>query len=200
MRQERRHVEEEQQLRYDHDYTLVQRSLSGDESAWEILYRRAFPIAKRTVHKFDPQQILTDEDAEDIATEALLCCYQKREKFELRCLFSTWAGGFVRNLTLNYRAKHYRRLQKQEIIFYESLPVAVDPLYIVLRKERNFYMWLALEGMDEVDRTVFMWHDMGQCSKTQARQMTGLRRSDMEEAAQKAQRQYCCNFWNAYPG
>lgn len=198
--QQKRIVSKQQQERYDWDYRLVQLSLSGDETAWEMLYEKAYPLAIGTVYKADPCHMLCAEDVEEIAAEALLKCYQKREEFEARNLFSTWVGGFAKKITKQYQSKYHQRLKKEQTVYYESLPATADPLYIVLRKERNYYMWLALETMEEPGRSLFLWYQMDACTKAQARRRTGVKGQDMEEKAQRAILQYQRDFWHMYPG
>lgn len=193
-------VSKQKQDRYDWDHRLVQLSLEGDEKAWEMLYDDAYAKARGAAYNADPYRILHAEDVEEIAREALEKCYQKREQFRPENLFSTWVGGFARNITKRYQGKYYRRFKKEQVIYYESLPENADPLRLLLRKERNYYMWLTLEMMEEPGRSLFMWYQLKDISKAQARKKAGIRNEDMEEAGRRAILQYRRDFWNIYPG
>lgn len=88
----------------DNDKTLVQRCLSGDSKAFEILLNKyqkpVFNVAYRIIHNFD--------DAEDITQTAFIKAYENLKKYNPNYKFFSWIFRIVTNEALNYLNKKNR--------------------------------------------------------------------------------------------
>lgn len=99
---------------------LIQRCLSGDESAWEGIVRaywkRVFNIAYKFVGRYD--------DAEDLTQEVFVRLLRALPTWDRRASFDTWLSSVSRNHCID----HYRRLRRENARFTHD--VDPDDLYI----------------------------------------------------------------------
>lgn len=101
----------------DSDSTVVERCLSGDDSAWEELVRlhtrRIYGLCFRFTGK--------DSEAQDLTQEVFLRVYRTLGSFRsAEGSFSTWLARLTRNLLID----HYRRTRNERITdsIEEQLP------------------------------------------------------------------------------
>jgi len=95
--------------------TLIQRCLSGDQTAWDEIVRlnrrRVFNIA----YKFTGRHDL----AEDLTQDVFVKIFKSLDTFDRRANFQTWLVSVSRNLCID----HYRSVRKER----ESIDRDVDP-------------------------------------------------------------------------
>ncbi len=102
----------------DLDHSLVERCLSGDETAWEDLVRthtrRVYGLCYRFTGK--------DSEAQDLTQEVFLRVYRTLKTFRAtEGAFTTWLARLTRNLLIdNYRRTRQERLTDS---IEEQLPV-----------------------------------------------------------------------------
>src|SRR3954469_19575211 len=84
---------------------LIERSLAGDQAAWEdsvrLHRRKVFNIAYKFVGKHDL--------AEDLTQDIFLKLYRSLDTFDRRANFQTWLISVSRNLCID----HYRSVRKE---------------------------------------------------------------------------------------
>src|SRR5580693_2469200 len=84
---------------------LIQRCLSGDQAAWELIvrqhWRKVFNVAYKFVGKHDA--------AEDLAQDIFLKIFKSLDTFDRRANFQTWLISVSRNLCID----HYRSVRKE---------------------------------------------------------------------------------------
>jgi RNA polymerase sigma-70 factor (ECF subfamily) len=84
---------------------LIERCLSGDETAWEEIvrlhWRKVFNVAYKFVGKHD--------EAEDLTQDIFLKIFRSLSTFDRRANFQTWLISVSRNLCID----HYRSVRKE---------------------------------------------------------------------------------------
>jgi RNA polymerase sigma-70 factor (ECF subfamily) len=92
----------------DADSTLVERCLSGDDSAWDELVR----LHTRRVYGLCYRFTGRETDAQDLTQEVFLRVFRALESFRsTEGSFSTWLARLTRNLLID----HYRRTRNQRV-------------------------------------------------------------------------------------
>src|SRR4051812_41771258 len=95
--------------------TLIQRCLSGDQAAWDLIvqqyWRKVFNVAYKFVGRHD--------EAEDLAQDIFLKVFRSLDTCDRRANFQTWLISVSRNLCID----HYRSVRKER----ETIDRAVDP-------------------------------------------------------------------------
>lgn len=171
---------------YARDYALVQRSLAGDETAWEELYRQAYPVVYRDAHN----RCQTDFDAKEIVAEAFFRCYDKRDTFLALSRFSTWVCGYVRYVALEYHRMLFRQLPVActpwEKLFAEPIDSEWDPLIYLIRQEQRCFLRMAYCSLNARQKTLIAWHVLNLFSQREAMARTGLSRKRLAGEAEIA--------------
>src|SRR6266700_6969272 len=84
---------------------LIQRCLSGDQAAWELIvrqyWRKVFNVAYKFVGRHD--------EAEDLTQDVFLKVFKSLDTFDRRANFQTWLISVSRNLCID----HYRSTRKE---------------------------------------------------------------------------------------
>jgi RNA polymerase sigma-70 factor (ECF subfamily) len=117
---------------------IIQRCLSGDQSAWDAIvrlyWRRVFNIAYKFVGRHD--------QAEDLTQDVFLKLFKSLDTFDRRANFQTWLISVSRNLCID----HYRSVRKER----ETMNRDVDPADLTpVATTRSPYA--ALEQRDRVE-------------------------------------------------
>lgn len=94
---------------------LIQRSLAGEEKAFEIL----FSENREAVYRHCLGVVKDEEIAQDLTQETFLHAFQHLSSFQRKARFSTWLWRIAHNLALSYLKKH--RYSEQEFL-EELLP------------------------------------------------------------------------------
>lgn len=103
----------------DSDSTVVERCLSGDDSAWEELVR----LHTRRIYSLCFRFTGKDSEAQDLTQEVFLRVYRSLASFRsAEGSFATWLARLTRNLLID----HYRRTRNERITdsIEEQLPGA----------------------------------------------------------------------------
>jgi RNA polymerase sigma-70 factor (ECF subfamily) len=84
---------------------LIERCLTGDQQAWEVIvrqyWRKVFNVAYKFVGRHD--------QAEDLTQEIFLKVFKSLATFDRRANFQTWLISVSRNLCID----HYRSVRKE---------------------------------------------------------------------------------------
>jgi RNA polymerase sigma-70 factor (ECF subfamily) len=92
----------------DQDLELLQRCLSGENSAWEALLR----VYTRKIYNFCYRFTGRAEEAEDLTQEVFIKIFQTLRSFDAsQGSFSTWLHRVARN----HLVDHYRRTRKDRV-------------------------------------------------------------------------------------
>jgi RNA polymerase sigma factor (sigma-70 family) len=86
------------------EYTLLQRIIDGDTSAFEVFYKLYFSKLFRFI-----QRMTHPESVEELIQETLLVVWEKPEGFNHTSKISTWVFGIAYNKALKSLSKNARR-------------------------------------------------------------------------------------------
>ena len=143
----------------DADANLIERCLSGDETAWEDLVRahtrRVYSLCYRFTGK--------DSEAQDLTQEVFLRVFRNLKSFRsVEGAFVTWLARLTRNLLID----HYRRNRQERITesIEEQLPVleqgaagSVRPDSVLAGREASEILQAALQKLSpELRETVIL--------------------------------------------
>jgi RNA polymerase sigma-70 factor (ECF subfamily) len=139
---------------------LIQRCLSGDQSAWEQIVqlhrRKVFNVAYKFVGRH--------EEAEDLTQDIFLKVFKSLNTFDRRANFQTWLISVSRNLCID----HYRSVRKER----ESIDRGVDtdtlapptpgagPIEALEQRDRVQLLRQALAALAPTLRTAVMMRDL----------------------------------------
>ena len=143
---------------------LIQRCLSGDQRAWELIvqqyWRKVFNIAYKFVGKHD--------EAEDLTQDIFLKIFRSLSTFDRRANFQTWLISVSRNLCID----HYRSVRKEretidrDVDANELSPTSHDPGPIAALEQRDRVTLLrhALAELPDTLRTAVLMRDIQELS------------------------------------
>lgn len=138
------------------DYEQVQEILQGDEDLWEQLYKNAYPIVHSCARQSDWKRLLLPQDYDDIVDEAFARCYEQLDRYRGESRFSTWVGGYAKNITRNRCARQQTYLRSKGHLedLARNQMTACDPYFVLLRYERDSCLWQAFFDLDEMDQEI----------------------------------------------
>jgi RNA polymerase sigma-70 factor (ECF subfamily) len=143
---------------------IIERCLSGDQTAWEAIvrlhWRRVFNIAYKFVGKHD--------QAEDLTQDVFLKLFKSLDTFDRRANFQTWLISVSRNLCID----HYRSIRKErETMNRDVDPADLSPVsttrspYASLeQRDRVELLRAALDKLAPTLRTAVMLRDIQELS------------------------------------
>ncbi len=94
------------------DQILVERSLQGEQQAFEQLVKRY----QKSIYNLAYRMTGGREDAEDLAQETFLRAYAKLNTFQLGRRFSPWLFRIVSNLCINWKNRQKRREASMDLL------------------------------------------------------------------------------------
>jgi len=143
---------------------LIQRCLSGDQSAWDQIvrtyWRKVFNVAYKFVGKHD--------EAEDLAQDIFLKIFKSLDTFDRRANFQTWLISISRNLCID----HYRSVRKEretidrDVDANELSPVSHEesPAAALEQRDRVTLLRHALAELPDTLRTAVLLRDIQEWS------------------------------------
>ena len=144
--------------------TLIERCLTGDQIAWELVvhqyWRKVFNVAYKFVGKHD--------QAEDLTQDIFLKIFKSLHTFDRRANFQTWLISVSRNLCID----HYRSVRKEretidrDVDASELSPLSREPGPAAALEQRDRVALLrqALGGLPETLRTAVVMRDIQEMS------------------------------------
>src|SRR5438067_3514930 len=133
--------------------TLIQRCLSGDQAAWDLIvkqhWRKVFNVAYKFVGKHD--------QAEDLTQDIFLKVFKSLETFDRRANFQTWLISVSRNLCID----HYRSVRKERETIDRDVDAAslspasadVSPIAALEQRDRVTLLRQALAALPDALRS-----------------------------------------------
>src|SRR6266576_826301 len=143
---------------------LIQRCLSGDQAAWDLIvkqyWRKVFNVAYKFVGKHD--------QAEDLTQDIFLKIFKSLDTFDRRANFQTWLISVSRNLCID----HYRSVRKERetidrgVDASELSPASPDPSPVAALEQRDRVQLLreAMSSLPETLRTAVLMRDIQELS------------------------------------
>ena len=154
-----RHLTGEARGRVDADTQLVQRCLSGEESAWEDLVK----VHTRRVYSICYRFTGSDHESQDLTQEVFLRIFRNLKSFRSgEGSFQVWLGRLTRNLLID----HYRRtrgerstesIEEQLPMLEEKTAMSARTDGMVAGREASELLQKALEKLSpELRETVIL--------------------------------------------
>ena len=153
---------------------LIERCLSGDQSAWDLIvglyWRRVFNIAYKFVGRHD--------EAEDLAQDVFLKLFKSLGTFDRRANFSTWLISVSRNLCID----HYRSTRREHDMVRHDVDVvglpqpssAESPQAALERRDRVALLRHALDKLAPSLRTAVMLRDIQELTYQEIAERLGV--------------------------
>ncbi len=144
--------------------TLIQRCLSGDQSAWQAVVRmhrrKVFNIAYKFVGSVD--------QAEDLTQDVFIKVFRSLRTFDRRANFQTWLYSVTRNLCID----HYRALRKEREALNRDLDIDVlapasrdrSPHQLLEAQDQATLLRRALQRLPPAMRTAVVLRDLRELS------------------------------------
>jgi RNA polymerase sigma factor (sigma-70 family) len=154
--------------------SLIERCLSGDQSAWEAVvrqnWRKVFNVAYKFVGKHD--------EAEDLTQDIFLKIFKALGTFDRRANFQTWIISISRNLCID----HYRSVRKErqtiarEVDAGDLQPVSLDrgPYAAAEHQDLRVLLRQALQMLPATLRAAVVLRDLQELSYQEIADRLGL--------------------------
>src|SRR5690242_15331163 len=143
----------------DHDSTLVDRCVSGDDAAWEELVRQHTRRVYGLCYRFTG----SDSEAQDLTQEVFLRIFRSLRSFRSsEGSFVTWLARLTRNLLIDHyrRTRHERvtdSIEEQLPMLEEHMAASARPEGLVAGREASEILQAALQKLSpELRETVIL--------------------------------------------
>ena len=144
--------------------TLVERCLSGDQTAWEEIVRRHWRKVFNLAYKF----VGRHDEAEDLTQDIFLKIFKALHTFDRRANFQTWLISISRNLCID----HYRSVRKEretidrDVDANELSPLSHDPgpVAALEQQDRVALLKQAMAELPDTLRTAVLMRDIQELS------------------------------------
>lgn len=130
---------------------LIQKSIQGDETAFESLLEMNRPL----IYRHCLSIVHDEESAEDLTQEACVQAYRHLNSFHLDSSFGTWIWRIAHNLSLSYLKKRHTNYSFNEAILSLQLIEKTEDHEELLSKIRQ-----AAEKLSPKHRVVFEMYDL----------------------------------------
>ena len=146
----------------DTDKTLVERCLTGDETAWDQLVR----THTRRVYSLCYRFTNSDSEAQDLTQEVFLRIFKSVKSFRSEeGSFGTWLARLTRNLLIdNYRRTRQDRvtdsIEGQLPMLEEELAASARPEGMVVGREAREQLQWALQKLSPELRETLILRDL----------------------------------------
>jgi RNA polymerase sigma-70 factor (ECF subfamily) len=153
---------------------LIERCLSGDQTAWDAIvrqhWRKVFNVAYKFVGRHD--------EAEDLTQDIFLKIFKALDTFDRRANFQTWIISISRNLCID----HYRSVRKErqtiarEVDTSDLQPASRErtPYALAEHQDLRVMLRLALEKLPLTLRTAVVLRDLQELSYQEIADRLGL--------------------------
>ena len=102
------------------------------------------------------KNLLLPQDYDDITNEAFARCYEHLNRYRGESRFSTWVGGYAKNIARNRCSRRQTLLRNKGHIedLARNQMTACDPYFVLLRCERDNCVWRAFFELGEADQEI----------------------------------------------
>lgn len=104
----------------------------------------------------DRLRLLTPDDYEDVTEEAFEKCYEQLDRYRGLSRFCRWVAGYVKNLIRNRYARKQTARRNRYLLedIVRSQLGQLDPLFILVRLERDRILWEAFFQLPRMERHI----------------------------------------------
>jgi len=162
------------------DFSLIEKTLAGDQSAFEPLVNRhkamAYNVALRIVG--------IEADAEEVAMDAFVKAYNNLKKFNQESKFTTWFYRIVTNQALSFKRK--KRIDTVDI---EKANAQVNHANGSLhQKENKLLVAKAIHSLSEKDGTLLTLFYLKELSLDEISEMVELTANNVKVGVHRARK------------
>ncbi len=162
------------------DFTLIEQTLEGDQSAFETLVNRhksmAYNVAFRIVGR--------ETEAEEVAMDAFVKAYNNLKKFNMESKFTTWFYRIVTNQALSLKRK--KRLDTVDL--ENAFTKSNDSPNRLVQKENEVLVRQALSELSEKDETLLTLFYLKELSLDEISEMVELTVNNVKVGVHRARR------------
>jgi len=168
------------------DQELARRALAGEASAFEeivIRYQQAvFGVVFRLLRN--------QEEAEDIAQESFIKCYQNLDKFDQQRPFAPWICRIAGNLALSRlrQLKRRRFLPWEQVSFEVADLTAADPAEALEKNEIKQKVADCIKQLNPLDQLVVFLRYYKEFSYDEIAYILQTRRNNVEVRLHRARK------------
>jgi RNA polymerase sigma-70 factor (ECF subfamily) len=157
-------------MQIDNDFELVEKFVSGDETAFNLLARKY----QKKIY-WHARQMLGDHlDADEITQEVLIVMYNKLKTFGFKSSLYTWIYKIVSTRSLNQlRRKKLKRLVTFDSVNEKELSGKSDIVQDIANREKLEKVNNALEKLPTKQRQIFVMRNYDQLSYEEISDITG---------------------------
>jgi RNA polymerase sigma-70 factor (ECF subfamily) len=157
-------------MQTDNDFELVEKFVSGDETAFNLLARKY----QKKIY-WHARQMLGDHlDADEITQEVLIVMYNKLKTFGFKSSLYTWIYKIVSTRSLNQlRRKKLKRLVTFDSVNEKELSGKSDIVQDIANREKLEKVNNALEKLPTKQRQIFVMRNYDQLSYEEISDITG---------------------------
>jgi len=139
----------------DEDHLVVERVLTGDDNAFEILVKKY----QKRIYFLALRMTKSHDIADELAQESFVKAYMSLSGFQKEKSFYTWLYRIAVNLILNY-LKHSSFSVSLDTAagrtYLENIPKSPDQLNKLISQEQIKIFQKALDDLPHAQRTIFM--------------------------------------------
>ncbi|NER12199.1 sigma-70 family RNA polymerase sigma factor [Leptobacterium flavescens] len=160
------------------DHYYINRVLEGEVNAFSFLVEKyqnmVFTIALKLMKE--------REEAEDVAQEAFIKCFQSLKKFKGQSKFSTWLYRISYNHCLDKlkEKKRYVRSDHIDEVNESQIDAETDAFYALEQKERKEYIEKALKKLSEDDQLLMTLYYYEELSLKEISEITGIKANNIK--------------------
>lgn len=161
---------------------LVERARAGDASAWETLYKRAYPkLLAFAARRIGPV------DGKDAVNEAMARAVARIDRFEWgRTSFDAWLFGILRHVVEDAKRAGRRLVLGDDELDDQSLGVEPGPLDHLLGSETSAAVRAAFAKLPDFDREVLELRVVAGLSSDEVASVVGKRPGAVRMAQARA--------------
>lgn len=134
------------------DYELLARLREKDPSALELAIHRYSAYVAAVIRK-TLGTAGTAQDIEELSSDAFVALWENAGKLQDDSDLKYWLAVVARNATIKYRAKLNDNPPLEDNLIFDG-----DPAGPMEQEEQNRLVRRAVDGMEPVDREVFLRH------------------------------------------
>ena len=171
-------------LEYNYeDNSLLSAIKNGDEKAFDILFRKYYPMLCAYGHKF-----VELEDAEECVQDAMLWIWENREVVVIQSSLSSYLFSIVHHRALN-RITQKEVKVRAENYFYQEMQSLIEDTNFYQIEELTKRIQTAVASLPDSYREAFVMHRFKDMSYKEIAELLGVSPKTIDYRIQQALKQ-----------
>ena len=157
-------------MNIDNDFEIVNRFISGDESAFNILAKKY----QKRIYWHARQMVNDHLDADEVTQEVLIVMYKKLKTFNFKSSLYTWIYKIVTTRCLNQiRRKKVKRFLSIDDADEKDFSDKHDIINDITNKQKLEVIQKALQKLPPKQRQVFVMRNFDELSYEEISEISG---------------------------